>query len=135
MIRVTVCGPPVQGRYPYRVDTPGTRLAAPITGLSAQPIYAACFRLKELGAAADDAMVALFETGSDRIHRQTTVGYGANYGTSDVKLATPSESPLPPHKSPGLLTDTGPDSAAPSTSGKSRRRRSGGASGARRGAR
>ena len=132
MICVVITGPPTQGRYPYRIDTPGTRLGKPVTGLSAQPIYAACYRLKELGVAADDAVVALIEGG--RIQRKTTVGYGASAGVSDAKPAKPS-SPQPPHKSPGLLTDTGRDSVTPDKLTPSHRKRSPTGSGARRGSR
>ena len=140
MIRVTITGPPTQGRFPYRVDTENTRLAKPLVGLASQPIYDACYRLSKLGAANSDAVVALIENG--KIWRQTTVGYGADYMTFpalnrsiDATPATPSTESPPPHKSPELLTDTGPGPAAPNTSGKSRRRRSGVGSSARRGSR
>ena len=74
MIRVVITGPAQMGRFPYRIDTVNTRLATPYYGLDATPLYAACRHLQILGAAQHDAVVGLFEIGSDRFQRQTTVG-------------------------------------------------------------
>ena len=87
MIRVVV-GPSREGRFDYTVETTETRLAGPLRGLSATPLFDACRRLKELGAASDDAMVGMFNSldePDNRFRLRTTVGYGAKMtvGTSN----------------------------------------------------
>jgi len=79
MIRVIV-GANFSGRFDYKIMTENTRLAAPLTGLSATPLFDACRTLKKLGAASDDAMIGLFNTPEEpdnRFRLRTTVGYGA----------------------------------------------------------
>jgi len=79
MIRVIV-GANFSGRFDYKIMTENTRLAAPLTGLSATPLFDACRTLKQLGAAEDSAMIGLFNTPEEpdnRFRLRTTVGYGA----------------------------------------------------------
>ena len=120
MICVVITGPPREGRYPYRIETVGTRLATPYRGLDAEPLYHACRKLQEWGAADDNAAIGLFKTSDSsnefeglmlggtpvffdlgRLIRQTTIGYGA----SAAAPATPEAEPPPPHKSPEFPTD------------------------------
>src|SRR5262245_3237803 len=85
MIRVVV-GPAREGRFSYKVSTEGTRLSFPMEGLSATPLFDACRRLKELGAAPDEAVVGMFNDWSEpdnRFRLRTTVGYGAKMTVSD----------------------------------------------------
>ena len=154
MIRVVITGSSVEGRFPYRIDTVNTRLAHPYTGLSEYPLYDGCKQLQIMGAAPDDALVGLFmEGGTGQFTRQTTVGYGANYGQwsggmpggrtaremverlNGERPAISAEPPPPPHTSPERLADTGPDFPGSSTPGQSHRKHLRGASGARRGQR
>lgn len=79
MIRVVITAPAVEGRFHYRIETEGTRLAGPITGLAAAPLLDACRKLKDMDAAADDVTVGLFDEVryKDQWRMRTTVGYGA----------------------------------------------------------
>lgn len=79
MIRVVITGPAVEGRFNYRIETEGTRLAAPLTGLAAAPLLDACRRLKDMDAASPDATVGLFDEVRyrDQWRMRTQVGYGA----------------------------------------------------------
>ena len=151
MIRVVITGASVEGRFPYRIDVVNTRLAAPYKGLDAYPLYDACKKLQDLGAASDEALVWLFiEGGTGRFTRQTTVGYGANFGRWDgLKLgdtpvyfdingaqqAISEEPPPPPHTPPEPPADTGPDFRAPDRPGQSHHKRKLRASSGRRGSR
>src|SRR5262245_13722356 len=86
MIRVVV-GPAREGRFSYKVSTEGTRLSFPMEGLSATPLFDACRRLKELGAAPDEAVVGMFNDWSEpdnRFRLRTTVGYGAKMTVSEA---------------------------------------------------
>ena len=79
MIHVIV-GHAVAGRFNYRILTPGTRLAAPMGGISATPLLDACRMLKRMNAAADDTEIGLFSNereGDDQSRLHTTVGHGA----------------------------------------------------------
>ena len=81
MIHVIV-GHAVAGRFTYRILTPGTRLAAPMGGISATPLLDACRMLKRMSAADDAAEIGLFNNereGDDQSRLHTTVGHGATH--------------------------------------------------------
>jgi hypothetical protein len=65
MIRVVITGSPTNGRFPFRIETEGTRLAHPITGLSAVPMFDACKMLLNAGAVDQAAEIGLFSFGED----------------------------------------------------------------------
>ena len=123
MIRVVITGPPREGRYPYRVETPGTRLAYAVSGWSGVPMWDACRMLKLWNVAEDDAAIGLYEQNKSgefegimlgdtpiffdttrRLIRQTTVGEGA---VNVAALTIPEAIPPSPHKSPEPQADTG----------------------------
>jgi hypothetical protein len=80
MIRVVITGPPTNGRFPYRVETEGTRLAHPVTSLSAVPMFDACKMLLDLSAADGAAEIGLFSLDDDQTappHYSMQVRFGA----------------------------------------------------------
>jgi hypothetical protein len=158
MIRVIITGPAREGRFHYRIDTEGTRLAGPLRGLSAVPIWDACRRLMEMGAADSMAEISLWrETGTEQppeFEYSTTVGFGSErpieetptgpkFTSETEKNALPSaetqarsEEPPPPlRKSQVPPAAAGPVHPAPDRPKQSRPKRKLGASGARRGRR
>lgn len=101
-IKVVVYGSR-EGRFSYRILTENTRLAAPLEGLSATPLLDACCRLKELGAAPDDALVATFDDDSksgEQFRAKTTVGYGARVTVSETATSGPKFVPRGPPMTP-----------------------------------
>lgn len=141
MIRVLITGPAHDGRLPYRIETTGTRLATPYQGLDANPLYHACRKLQEWGVARDEAVIGLFNAATDRIQRQTTVGYGANFSDptggmpSGAPPATPEELLPPQHRSPAPRDETDLAAALSGTPGQSHHKHPRAGSGARRGQR
>ena len=151
MIRVLITGPAHEGRFPYRIETVGTRLATPYVGLDANPLYHACHKLQEWRAADDNASIGLFQRSGNppelegimlgdtpfyldmgRLVRQTTVGYGAAIG---AQPSTPEGSPPPQQKSPAPRDETDLAATLSGTSGQSHHKRKPIGSGARRGQR
>lgn len=107
MIRVMITGQAQMGRFPYRIDTVGTRLAAPYNGLSAVPLVDACRVLKRLGAADEDAVIGLFNQGLAQWRERTTINYGVQSvvrGKHFIKLK-PGEPEQPGDEPPAEATD------------------------------
>jgi hypothetical protein len=112
MIRVVITGSAAHGRFPFRVETEDTRLAHPVTGLSATPLLDACKMLVNMGAANANHSVALFDaTGEEQPRTRTHVGFAVQpieYRTvaeiaervalNDETTATPEAAPPPRHK-------------------------------------
>jgi hypothetical protein len=143
MIRVIVTGLPREGRFPYRIETEGTRLASPITGLSATPMWDACRRLKDMGAADDSAQVGMW-VDTDQIsdcRLACTVEEGARppeepreetaEEPSDETTATPSAEPPSDHTEPELQDDMDRVARAPDKPKQSHPKRKPTKSGAR----
>jgi hypothetical protein len=79
MIRVVITGSPTNGRFPFRIETEGTRLSHPVTGLSAVPMFDACKMLLDAGAAEPSAEIGMFTEG-DVIQRYSMrVLFGAQH--------------------------------------------------------
>lgn len=83
-IRVVVTGPAQMGRFPYRIDTEGTMLRHPVTGLSATPLLDACRTLKQLTAASDAAFIGLYDKDCNIYRMRTQVGYGAKWRVEET---------------------------------------------------
>lgn len=156
MIKVTITGPAREGRFPYRIDTEGTRLAGPITGLSAVPIWDACKRLQDMGAADTLAEIGLYESMGDpsQLRYSTTIGFGAQRPVAETptgpKLTSETEKnvlpsaemtarsvePQPrPRKSPAHQAEADRAHSGPDKPSKSRPKRKPAGSGGRQGRR
>lgn len=142
MIKVVIIGRPSAGRFFYRIETEGTRLAVPFRGLSAVPLMDACGHLRNMRAVNDGAVVGLFLSPEDKECKQTaTVGWGDPLAVSVADiindgLITRSEEPPPqPSISQEPLTDMGPSGRVPDRPVLLPRRRKPRGSGGRRGAR
>ena len=77
MIRITITGPAQEGRFPYRIDTEGTRLARVINAFSATPMFDACQMLRDSGVADKDAQIGLYREGEDEPAYSTSIAFGA----------------------------------------------------------
>src|SRR5262245_31802099 len=110
MIRVVLYGHAAEGRFSYKVWTENTRLSAPLEGLSATPLFDACRRLKELGAAGDNDVIGLFDDSGkydNQFRLKTTVAYGAKM------MARPEPIPSPEPPPEEAVEATGAKSAKP----------------------
>ena len=159
MIRVVITGPATNGRFPFRVETEGTRLAHSVTGLSAVPLHDACKMLKTMGAAEDTAKVGLFllsdmleranvtvgsvvaeaEVPATRLdfvpYQRTVIEVIERDELNDDSIATPEEAPPPPRKLRGRPAGKGRAASAPDTPTRSHRKRKPAGSGGRQGRR
>ena len=148
MIRVVITGPATNGRFPFRVETEDTRLAHPVTGLSAVPMFDACRMLLNMGAANGNSPIALFMDGEEQWRSRTQVYFGVHpveYRTvaemvervalNDDSTATPEEAPPPPRKLRGRPAGKGRAASAPDTPTRSHRKRKPAGSGGRQGRR
>jgi hypothetical protein len=77
MIRVVITGPATNGRFPFRIETEGTRLSHPVTGLSAVPMFDACKMLLNAGAAEPSAEIGMFTEGDATERYSMQVLFGA----------------------------------------------------------
>jgi hypothetical protein len=139
MIRVIITGSAREGRFPFRVETEDTRLAHPVTGLSAVPLIDACKMLINMGAANRNSPIALFED-DDREEwiEHTQVGFAIHpieYRVNVEPTATPSAAPPPPRKSLEPRGGKGRAASAPDTPTRSHRKRKPAGSGGRPGRR
>ena len=98
MIHVIV-GHAIAGRFTYRILTPGTRLAAPMGGISATPLLDACRMLRRMGAADDAAEIGLFNNereGDAQFRLRTTIGHGAVTTVKESESEGPRFAPYRP---------------------------------------
>ena len=136
MIRVVITGPAQEGSFPYRIETPGTRLAVPVHGFAADPLYDACLHLRELEAAEDKDTVGLFERGSRTASQWKLIGSVSRFEPfSDGMTARSSARLLPPNRFPEPLADTGPAGSGSDKPVRLHRKRQRAGSGGRRGRR
>src|SRR5262245_59578480 len=123
MIRVVLYGGATEGRFNYKVWTENTRLASPLEGLSAAPLFDACRRLLEMGAAGEKDVIGLFDDSGkydNQFRLKTTIGYGAKMTVKETGGA-PRFVPYAPFPSGGAeeaektseATDVAPEAEKP----------------------
>ena len=135
MIRVVITSGASMGRFNYRIETEGTRLAAPYYGLSALPLLDACGVLRNLRVASDGAVVGLFPSRASSDCMGTAKIGWIDRLISDGTPATPEEPPQPPSRSAELPADRDQGASGPGRPVRSPRKRKPAGSGARQGRR
>src|SRR5215475_6806045 len=118
-----------EGRVHYRIETPGTRLAVPFDGLAVDPLMDACRKLRQLGAASDDALIGTFlrpGLGDTQFIERASVGYVATVERQARSMAA-RQPPRTPPASPGGTGRVPPEPPRPGSTHRKRKRAKSGA--------